>query len=141
MVLLQAAAPIFSNDLGGILKVLSMVASIIVAIGGFVWFLANRQERQDINAIGAKADALDKRVTGIEVRMATVDTRMGEDRLAQQSALFESQRGILERMNALQNSLTRVEERVCSSTEIRDAVVEGVRSAVKELMREREREK
>jgi hypothetical protein len=140
VVLTQSAAPFFSNDQFGVLRVIVIVVlPIIFGVGAWVWRLSHTQEKQDINKIGEKVDGGDKRMGAIEVRMASIEGRMGEDRLAAQAALFESQRGMLEQLNLIRNSVVRVEERVCNANDMRDAVIDGMRAAMKEYVKERDK--
>lgn len=131
---MQASSPFFSNDQWGILRVLLFVVGpIVLSIGSFVWFLVNRQERQDINAVGRRVNEVEERATKSEGRINVLEDKIADDRLAYSSQLWAAQKSIDEQFTRVQTALARVEERVCAPADLKDAMVAAVREAVREL--------
>lgn len=131
---LQSVSPFFSNDQWGILRVLLFVVGpIILSIGGFVWFLVNRQERQDITNIGRKVDEMQKDQAADRAKISAFEQQRFEDRLAYVSAVNEVKNAITLELSNLRVAVGRVEERTCTGAEMREAIIEGVRMAIREL--------
>lgn len=132
--LLQSATPFFSNDQWGLLRVLGLVVGPIIAtIWVTLWAVARRQEKFDINAIGTRINTVAEEQAKDRGRLVALEERVQEDRLAYMSALFAAEKALTAELMAIRVAIGRIEERTCTGGEMKDAIVEGVRMAMREL--------